>query len=521
MDLRLIQRYSRAEIACAYFGLTLGVYLLFSPMHFLTTPDEQINLRTTLSLIEGQRGAIPSFPAGFASKTGIDGKEYAQYGLGLPIAAAPWIALGRMIYPGEEVDFTAWMQQPRGTMEDQVPDIVDPDGYLFLKAWASLFTIIVSALTVAVFVDLLSLLGAGRSWVHICGLLYAFATYQWQHGRTFFTEPLTALCLLAAFWALFQAHKNGLWKWYLLAGFCWAYGVFTRPDTLVTGLAAAWLLVIDPDKKESPIQIDWARILAFAAPWLAFGAVVLLYNQYRFDSLFSTGYEDQTEGVHFTTPVLVGLHGFFFTPGRSLFLYSPPLLLALFGLAGFWKRDRWLAGGVYLLVGSYLVVMSMWQNWAGGFDWGPRHIFQITPFVMLIGAAGLNDGAWFDARWKRALLLMLGLLGVWMQLLGLMADPVEAIRNFLERYPEIQVAPGMPLASMLLQFNVYLPQFSSPVLHWNAIWQGSASSLWPVVFENEAYRTACMRVAFIVIPALLITCLLAYRNRIHSAQGND
>ncbi|MBZ0258302.1 hypothetical protein K8I31_19705, partial [bacterium] len=99
----------------------------------------------------------------------------------------------------------------------------------------------------------------------------------------------------------------------------------------------------------------------------------------------------------------------------------------------------------------------------------------------------------------------------WMQLLGLMADPVEVIRNFLERYPEIQVAPGMPLASMLLQFNVYLPQFSSPALHWHAIWQGSASSLWPAVFENEAYRTACMRMAFIVIVNLLIVGFLVLR----------
>ncbi|MDP8246475.1 MAG: glycosyltransferase family 39 protein [Candidatus Hinthialibacter antarcticus] len=502
---------ARRRIVFAFFGATLSVYLLFLPGHFLTTPDEQINLRTTLSLLEGQRGAIPAFPAGFASKRGIDGKEYAQYGLGLPVAAASWMALGRMLYPGEELDFAAWMQQPPGTMEDQIPDIVDPDGYFFLKIWASVFTILISALTVVVLVDLLLLVGVQTQWTIICGLLYAFGTYQWQHGRTFFTEPLTALCLLAAFWALFQARQNGLWKWYLLAGFCWAYGVFTRPDTLVTGLAALWLLLIDPDKKESPIQIDWTRIIAFAAPWAVFGLVVLLYNQYRFDSFFSTGYEDQSEGVHFTTPVLVGLHGFFFTPGRSLFLYSPPLLFALFGLVPFWKRDRWLAGGVYLLVGSYLVVMSMWQNWAGGFDWGPRHIFQITPFVMLIGAAGLNDGAWFNTKWKSAALIALGAFAVVIQLLGIAIDPVETIRTFLMRYPEIQVAPGMPLASMLLQFNVYLPQFSSPVLHWNAIWNGQASSLWPIILQNELYMAACIRAAFVAVAALLIAGILAFR----------
>ncbi len=483
--------FTRSEFAWMFFGATLGVYLFMSPAFFLTTPDEQINLRTTLSLIEGQRGAIPAFPAGFASKTGIDGKEYAQYGLGLPVAAAPWMAIGRLICPGEEVDFAAWLQAPPGTMEDQAPEIVEPNGYLFLKAWASVFTILVSACTVMIFVDLLLILGVRQVWAGICALLYVFGTYQWQHGRTFFTEPLTTLCLLTAFWALVQARKNGLWKWYLLAGFCWAYGVFTRPDTLVTGLAAAWLLLVDPDKKEAPIQFDWKRIAAFAAPWLAFGVVVMLYNQYRFDSFFSTGYEDQTEGVNFSTPVLVGLHGYFFTPGRSLFFYSPPLILALFGIARFWKRDRWLAGGVFLLIGSYLIVMSMWQNWAGGFDWGPRHIFQITPFVMVIAAAGLNDGAWFDNKLKFSLLVALGVFGAYMQILGLSADPVEVIRNFLARYPDAQIAPGAPLTSMLLQFNVYLPQFSSPVLHWQAPAQPGMSSLIDTGYLRFLFHAFC------------------------------
>lgn len=456
-------------LSCAIFMLVTGVYLLFLPGHCLTTPDEELNLRTTLSLLEGQRGSVPPLPGGFATRRGVDGKQYAQYGLGLPVAAAPWLAVGRMINPAGAVHFSDWLNLAPDAGEADLAAAADESTLRFLRVWLTVFAVFIAAATAVVFHALARRLGLSPRAALGAALLLAFCAYQWRHGRTFFTEPLTTLCLLSAFWAMLRARGGDALKWNLLGGAFWAYAVFTRPDALVTAPAALWLLCIDTAQETSPVRIDLRRLAAFAAPWLVVLTIVMLYNQYRFDSFFSTGYEDQAEGVHFSTPLLVGLHGFLLTPGRSLFFYSPPLLLALFGAAAFWRRDRWLAGGVYLLVGFHLVVMSMWQNWAGGYDWGPRHIYQITPFLMLPAAFALENPRLYDARWKRAIWALAIAFAVGLQLLGLAADPVAVIHDWLDRWPAVMVG-AMPLSTLLLQFNIYLPHFSAPALHWQAIW---------------------------------------------------
>ena len=77
-----------------FVGL-FSLYLLFLPAHPLTSPDEEVLLRTTVSLLRGERGAVPPLPLGFATKTGRDGREYSQYGLGLPLASTPFLAVAR------------------------------------------------------------------------------------------------------------------------------------------------------------------------------------------------------------------------------------------------------------------------------------------------------------------------------------------------------------------------------------------------------------------------------------------
>lgn len=449
----------------ALVGFVLGVYWLLAPAHPLSTPDEELNFRTTLSLLEGHRGAVPPLPGGFASKQGIDGRQYAQYGLGVPLAAAPWCGLGRLIVP-DEIDFGEWLQSAGPFSPPSEVALQAEADLAFLRQWMVFFTFIIAAACVALVYVIVLRCGVPPPLALMSALLYAFASYQWQHGSTFFTEPLATLGLLAGVWALLRWRETGVWKWVLLGGVFWAYAILTRLDTLVTAPAALWLMSIAPGNSgRIRLSIDWRNWLIFGAPIVLVLISILLYNQYRFDSFFSTGYEDQTEGIRFATPLLVGLHGFFFTPGRSLFLYTPPAVLAFWGLAPLWKRDRWLAGGLLLLVLGYLLVMSKWQNWAGGYDWGPRHLFQITPFLIIWAAVGWHHLRERGHDWLRFLVLGLALVGIGMQLLGLAIEPVEAIRTYLQRWPNESLGGALSTHAVMMQFMIYLPQFSPPVLH--------------------------------------------------------
>ncbi len=453
MQIQANQRI-KPSVYVLVFIILVSFYVALSPAHLLTTPDEELNIRTTLSLLEGQRGAIPPLPMGFATKRGIDGKQYAQYGLGLPLATVPWCFIGKVIDPSED------------TSPNYLENIGETSqaGTYFLRWWMTIFTMMITALMVLIWIDLFQKAGLSSLSALFFGFILAFCTYLWPHGRTFFTEPLTAFCLSGAVWSFVQ-HKyhSKHYKWILIAGIFWAYALFTRIDTVFTAPVALWFLLTDEQDQRIRFSWDTKKFIIFSLPFAVIIISMLLYNQYRFDSLFSTGYEDQAEKIRFRTPLLVGLHGFLFTPGRSLFLYSPPLIFLIWGTVRIWKRIPWFCSGVILVSVCYLAAMSKWQNWAGGYDWGPRHIFQITPFLMLLAIGFFLDRHLFDHYLKKIGWILLIGLSLFIQFLGLAADAVLVIKESV--YSGVQQFSNV----VLMQFMIYLPQFSSPVKHWDFI----------------------------------------------------
>lgn len=486
------QRLPLLGIKFILFLTCLSVYILFSPAHFMTTPDEELNLRTTLSLVQGHGGAVPSL-GGFATKTGLDGKEYAQYGLGLPFAASFWCRIGLWIDPSANTSANQLSRFFETIHESK------PVGTAFLRWWMSIFTMMVTALTVVFFFNILVHLKLSPPAVIGCSLVLAFGTYCWPHGRTFFTEPLSGCCLMAAVYAMLRYRQSHKSSWVLIAGIAWSYAVLTRLDSIVSFPAAAVFLSLVDQNGRFTVRIDWKRIMVFAIPFVAAVALILLNNQLRFGSFLSTGYEDQPEKIRFLTPVLVGLHGFLFTPGRSLFLYSPPLILSALGFVPLWKNHRLAAAGIFVIIASYLIVMSKWQNWAGGYDWGPRHIYQITPFLMIPAAYYIGQKNFFDTRIKRIGVALALCLSVFIQFLGLAADPILVTKQLLYAWPNTEISPGFNFHAVLMQFTVYLPQFSNPVLHWSWIVNHGADL---VVFRFPLSPNFYL--AYMSIPSILI-----------------
>jgi hypothetical protein len=156
-----------------------------------------------------------------------------------------------------------------------------------------------------------------------------------------------------------------------------------------------------------------APLAAFAAPLALCAALLLWHNAVRFGSPFDNGYTD--EG--FTTPFYVGLYGLLFSSGKSIFLFSPVVLLSAPALLAFWRlrpAEALLSGGVAL---TTLLYYAAWWAWYGGWSWGPRFLTPALPFLVLpIGALLLARG------WARWALLLLVIAGVAVQLLGALID---------------------------------------------------------------------------------------------------
>ena len=421
------------------FLLFLGIYLATMGGH-LYSPDEEILFRTTESICE--RFSLSIRPLqGFATKSGKQGGEYAQYGVGQPILAAPFYWLGEIIYNVFQPESAPLWAGDTVQYHDRTPRDVT------VRLGVSLFNPVVTALLCAVLFAFVRYVTRDRAAAWMSTLLFGLGTYAWVHSKPFFTEPLAALCAFSAFFLLYIGLDKKSTGKILIAGGLYAFSLLVRLDSLFM-LPGYFVLIFLHNMGKNPASFRQAvqrqftpgeddshsenpvKRYLFFAPLIGSVLIILFLNKLRFGSFFSTGYEDQQEGFKFATPLLIGLHGFLMTPGKGLFFFSPPLILSLFILKKFVKERRNLAIGTLTLIGCFLLIQSKWQNWPGGWCWGPRHIYQIHVFLALpLGFLFLKR-----TPGKRRLFAGFLTIGILVQLYG-------CSQNFIDYYMEFFASP--------------------------------------------------------------------------------
>jgi hypothetical protein len=119
--------------------------------------------------------------------------------------------------------------------------------------------------------------------------------------------------------------------------------------------------------------------------------------------------------------LLEGLDGLLLSTGKSLFLYSPPLILALPGLRDWWRTRRPDALLIAAITVTVVVAAASLERWDGDPAWGPR---LLVPLVPLLAWPACD---WLRRTWprRRALLSLLVAAGISVQILG-MAFPAES-----------------------------------------------------------------------------------------------
>jgi hypothetical protein len=147
--------------------------------------------------------------------------------------------------------------------------------------------------------------------------------------------------------------------------------------------------------------------------------MVLGYNYARTHSLLGTGYNNLSGGEAFAEKIRVGLWGLFLSPGKSLFLYNLPLVVALLALPHVLRtRSRdWLIA-LLVTAAPVVIVYSRYSFWAGDWCWGPRYILFLVPIALLPAVFLLDDlllspRAWILPAWAGVLAL-----GLWVQVVG-------------------------------------------------------------------------------------------------------
>ncbi len=327
-------------------------------------------------------------PAGVTplSAQGTDGRWYSFYGPGQSVCLVPFVWAGRAL---------AAAPLPLATSADM--------GGQFL---ASVIFFPVCGALAAVLLYGIVLDATGRAklarWI---ALIFAVATMHWQHTINTYEESQVAVCVLAALWAFQRAWRGGGWR-YLLVGFAAVgAGACFRPSSVVlSGPMAAVALGADLVRR-SGAAVRWRRFGQWtAAAVVAMGPFILAlmaYNHARFGSPWRTGYvaahQAMGDGVElFATPLWTGLTGMLASPGKSVFLFNPVLILGVFGFVGLWRRQRALAAVVLAASVCTVVFHSRYTYWSGDLAWGPRLLASAMGLAALTLIPPLQ---WRRGRW--------------------------------------------------------------------------------------------------------------------------
>lgn len=457
----------------------------------IVSPDGRVQWRTTRALATFRGVSIQPIEETFGTKTGRNGREYSQYGIGVPLVALPfdWIGmvLERVLPTSANVMFHFNGEQwPADIGPDTPEDTPNQLPYWLLLTFRERFGASYTNCGVNALIALFVFLLARRAFTSDkaglgAALLYALCTINWAHTKDLYSEPLAALGWLAAFyWADFSRQQRCL-RCAAAAGLAFGVALLARYDSILA-LPGIVLCAFYPEGE--PRRLALRRAGAFAGPIVVTVGFVLLFNLYRFGSLITTGYDDaaiagQNLAPRFALRYLpYGLYGFLFSTGKSIFFYSPILLAAVLVWYRFWRQALPLACGALTSTLIFFVTMSAYEQWPGGWCWGPRHVFQITPLIALALGWYWSDeaGAW--TRLRAYALTILGTLSALIQIAGLAVGFMEShlwLKRTLKEYADFM---------LLYYVNYSLPVVHADMLYWGTRYLDIAALRWLLLSDD-------------------------------------
>ncbi|MBV9435730.1 MAG: hypothetical protein JOZ44_06740 [Acidobacteria bacterium] len=374
-------------ILCCFYGLASSGRV--------RTADEYMQFFQAQSLVQRGSTTVPQAVhfEDFYGTYDVHGQPRAPYPAGQALMAAPLLDVARLLlvhFPGV----------PR-----------TQQAVFYVQAFGAVLTSATCAAG-AVALFFLTLLQCGTSIRNalLSALCLGIGTLLFPYSGYFFSEPYTAVVLMAAVYEMAKCERTGS-RNSVVIGLLLAFAIWIRP-TMVLAVPVFALAILLRERIAGWISAAIVCVL----PALS-GCGYLLWNRMIFGRALEFGYPNVAEmGKQlnsFHTPFYVGLQGFLFSPGKSIFIFMPPLLLALVGIPGLWRRERALATLAVGLPSIYLLFYMRYTQWEGGLCPGPRYLLPFLCVTCLALGPMLDTGSLKIRR----ILWVLGSIGLAVQVI--------------------------------------------------------------------------------------------------------
>ena len=406
------------------FFLLLGIYLMGHPGR-IDVIDGQLRYEVSRNLLNGDGPVVsePYIAAGKLPTNKLTGKKYAYYSAPPSIVSLLPMAVGRVIRAHS-----------------------DPSDRFWFAITSAFIGAIIGPLLLAFYRRLGVSLVPAIGW----SLMFALATLWWPSSETTFDQCQHGVLMFAVMIFGYDAAQSGALRWAAVTGLLGGLLIDYRTPyaALLVVIPVYWWFELRA--KKSPDAVGPVQVIKMTALFmggLALGFVAYVgFNYVRFG---------QSGMPSFATEDALGnpIHGFLIlivSPGKGVLWFSPPLVMAIFGLPRMWKAQPRLTKLILAISAIHIGLMSMLIFAGGDWCWGPRYLITVMPLWAL---AFPFVSAKFATRF---IVSAFAVVGIGVQLLAL---SVDHDRFFWERRFSPDMSPDLLHYSW--QFYFHNSQLSS------------------------------------------------------------
>ncbi|MBD2777350.1 hypothetical protein [Iningainema tapete] len=219
-------------------------------------------------------------------------------------------------------------------------------------------------------------------------LCLVFTTFFWTYSRNLFDGVLcsTLLTLSIFFLFNFRLNKNNL---FLVSAFIFlGFGFITRLSIII----AIFLSLIYVITIRGTFLLKFKRVGIATLTLIPFIIWQFWYNQIRTGVFYLSPVQTPQYVINngLDGNLLVGVLGYLLSPGKSIFVYAPLLLLSLILFHRFYKSYRYEAIYILSIFILWLLLHGKMRSWYGAWGWGPRYFIIILPILFIPFASHID-----------------------------------------------------------------------------------------------------------------------------------
>jgi len=342
---------------------------------------------------------------------GRDNKVYLTLGPGMSIVSIPFGLVG---YALEKIINIR-------KLKDTIKNEQDTNLQLYYLRkmpsafFSGLINPILSALILLIFYSFCLNLSSSPTKSLVSALLLGCGTIIWPYSCTYWTQPIITLCFISAFYFIHLYAQNEKSRYLVYAGLVGGYAIVTRPEAiLIIPWFILYILFIQwPNKRK---LLDALSI--FIVPVLFFIVLQMLWNYHRFGDFLQTGAIQKRFIFYFRGKLYISLLVNLVSINRSIFIYSPPLILFFFSIKNIFIKYKNMTIIILGIVLTYLIFYSKYIFWMSATSWGPRFLVPLAPLILLPVCLFIANN-----RIKKIFTGILLSIGVFIQLIAVLIPP--------------------------------------------------------------------------------------------------